>query len=248
MYLSSSFSFYFIERRERMVKESDLYDPVKAWLEDKGWEVYAEVSGWHGVADIVGKQSAAYCVVEMKTRLSHEVIDQAIRWVGWAQYIFIAIPQHKKRLPKYLSNLFKEKGIGVIHVHVSDLGEELSAECHLKAQYRKAYMLDKHKWTLREEQKDFVKAGSPGGAHWTPYKATMEDVEVFLRHSRIRDSKGCSDSDGWRSLEGILDHCETHYARPKPSLSKSLREFESDWCETKVIGRKIHFRYKEKVG
>lgn len=80
------------------MKETDLFEPVKNWLSEKGWEVFAEVSGGMGIADIVGKQHPLYCVVEMKTSLSHDVIDQAIRWYGSAQYIYILQFQKGKNL------------------------------------------------------------------------------------------------------------------------------------------------------
>lgn len=101
-----------------------------------------------------------------------------------------------------------------------------------------------HQWKLREEHKNFVEGGTPGGAHWTPYKSTISDVKDYLRRQLLLGK-----NDGWISIDAILEHCETHYSNPKSSLAKSLIDFENDWCESKKIGRKMHFRfrYKESV-
>jgi hypothetical protein len=223
-----------------ILKESDLYLPTKDWLEDKGWEVFAEVSGACGVADVVGKQGKARCVIEMKTSLSHDVIDQAIRWRGYAHYIYIVIPTRKKGLPRYLNNLFKEKGIGVLEVELNNKFNETCVYQKLPARFRKAYNLGDYDWNLREEHKTFAVAGSSGASHWTPYKATMGDVKDYMSRGRVKHY-----NDGWVSINDILDHCETHYANPKTSLVKSLVDFESDWCESKKINRKWHFRHKK---
>lgn len=231
-----------IETGEDM-KETDLYEPVKNWLEEKGWEVFAEVSGWEGVADIVAKQPPTYCVVEMKTSLSHDVIDQAIRWVGYAHYIYIAIPERKTSVPRYLKKLFSEKGIGLLEVFQDQWSQKYDVKVQIPSKFKRAYLLKNRTWRLREEHKEFVPAGSSGGAHWTPYKGTMKDVKEFLkRELMLCKYKG---TDGWVSIDEILNYCETHYSNPKPSLSKALCEFETDWCESKKIGRKIYFRYKE---
>lgn len=113
------------------MKESDLFEPIKDWLEERGWEVFAEVSGYEGIADIVGRQRKMYCIVEMKTSLSHEVIDQAIRWVGYVHYIYIAIPKRKSAIPRYLEQLFREKGIGVLEVGKIDYSGLYNSEKYL---------------------------------------------------------------------------------------------------------------------
>ncbi len=86
---------------------------------------------------------------------------------------------------------------------------------------------------------------------------TIERVKEMLK--KVRSGKGFSlwryengklidvrneAVDGWVDINTILTYCETHYASPKPSLSKALRDFENDWCESQMIGRKLHFRYK----
>lgn len=43
----------------------------------------------------------------------------------------------------------------------------------------------------------------------------------------------------WATIEEILNHCETYYSNPKPSLNATLQaKWNSDWCEYKVVNRK----------
>lgn len=225
------------------MKETDLFKPVKEWLEDKGWTVYAEVAGANGVADIVATQGPLKCVVEMKTTLSHDVIDQIFRWRHYGHYKYIAVPARKKNVPRYLKRMFEEHGIGVLFIR--EVFSSKDVEDVIASRFKRAVMHDR--WELYEEQKDFSLAGSSGGAHWTPYKNTIGLVKAYLKRERNNDK------EGWVSINDILNTCETHYARPKPSLSKSLRDFENDWCETKVMmdekrsRNQLHFRVKRKT-
>lgn len=57
------------------IKESELFEPVKEWLEEKGYEVFSEVSPRYSGgkrADIIGRNSRAIAIVELKTTLSLE--------------------------------------------------------------------------------------------------------------------------------------------------------------------------------
>lgn len=245
------------------LRETDLFEPVKQWLEKRGWEVYSEVEAYAGRADIVAKQHPVYGVVEMKTSLTHELVDQALRWLNYAHYVWIAIPARKKHFPYYLRQLFEEKGIGVLEVYFSkyylpaDAPDNHTCQCYLPARYNRPVVngLKKTSWKtwpeiLREEHKTWLTGGSNGGGYVTPYKLTMRDVKEYLRRESYFTAyltpplEGDDDPRGWVSIDKILEHCETHYARPKPSLVNALMKFEKDWCEARKIGGKWHFRYR----
>src|SRR5690606_26527703 len=100
------------------MKETDLYEPVKKLLEDIGYEVYAEVQPYQGGkrADVVGIMGPAVCVVEMKTSLSMELIEQAYLWTNRAHYVFIAVPMRRKGLPHFVHFILKKLNIGLIEV------------------------------------------------------------------------------------------------------------------------------------
>lgn len=60
------------------MKESDLYRPVKAWLEAQGFRVVPEVPVLYSAIDVVGVREDAVVGIEMKLCLSEKVIRQ-----GW---------------------------------------------------------------------------------------------------------------------------------------------------------------------
>lgn len=220
-----------------MVKESDLYNPVKKLLQNMGYEVYAEVEphvpgNWSARADVIGYNKPAVCIVEMKTSLSVEVIEQAYRWLPHAHYIYIAIPSRKKGIPTFVENMLARYGIGIITVN-----NYMGTRIHLRARFNRPKF--KHDWSklLLPQHQTWVEGGASRGGHVTAYKLTIERVRNYLSRNPHR----------WFTMDEILSHCETHYANPKNSLSKALREFEHEWCESKLIKRKLAYRIKGKL-
>lgn len=70
------------------IKETDLYKPVKMWLESKGCTVKAEI---HDL-DVVGMMDCgAILAVELKRKLNLEVINQAVLRQKIADFTYIAV-------------------------------------------------------------------------------------------------------------------------------------------------------------
>ncbi|MCL6599808.1 MAG: hypothetical protein K6T81_13895 [Alicyclobacillus macrosporangiidus] len=57
------------------MKETDLFEPVKKWLEERDFIVYSEVQ-FDRRADVVGRLGNILVVVELKTSLSLDLIEQ----------------------------------------------------------------------------------------------------------------------------------------------------------------------------
>ncbi|MGO0061298.1 hypothetical protein ACTID9_14970 [Brevibacillus fluminis] len=215
------------------MKEADMYEPVKKWLEERGFTVYPEVecNRAGGRADIVAKSGAVVGVVEMKQSLTLDLIDQALRWRGYANYIWIAIPHKPKAYKKFVSMVLADYGIGVLTF--SKYGT-IWADKHARFMRRTLPHL-KEALTHHHLAAD-VKGGQRGGGYVTPYRITMNNVQLFLKR------KG-----GWCRISEILDYCETHYAAPRASLAKALQTFERSWCEMKKEAGKLHFRYRSQA-
>lgn len=218
------------------MKEVDLFDPVKDWLEERGYLVYPEVCYGGARADIVATNHPVVTVVELKTSLSLDVIAQAVRWRGTANYVYVGVPKPQKGFDRYVLNLLRREGVGLLTVDVnrwySDILCRHDSYCIPILNRKPATKL---RGVLSEHHlKMDIKGGNAGGGYLTPYKGTIIGVQKFLKENK-----------GWRTMDEILKHCNTHYSTPKPSLSKSLRDFEHEWCEASVIGRKLHFRYKD---
>lgn len=222
------------------MQEQDLFDPIKEWLEEKGYEVYAEVEMPFGRADVVGKNHPAYCVVEMKTSLNLEVISQAIRWQGMFHYIYIAVPRRRRPIPAIANKILHENRIGLLEVDVNYVWTRIPARYN-RPYYPYSKKISKY---LYEEQKTWVKGGSNEGGYVTPYKITMSRIKEYLKRQRYRYHGIEEEDGGWRTINEILEYCETHYQNPKSSLAKALQDFENDWCESKKENGKLFFRHK----
>lgn len=104
-----------------LIKEADLYPPIKSLLEDQGYVVKSEV----GAADVVAVRGAeAPVIVELKLSLSLTLFHQAIARQKITDDVYIAV-EHKtgKRFAKSVKqsvSLSRRLGIGLMTVRVSD--------------------------------------------------------------------------------------------------------------------------------
>lgn len=213
---------------EKRMREEDMYEPVKAWMEERGFTVYPEVECRHlgGRADVVVTSGPLVGVVEMKQSLSLDLIEQALRWRGYAHYIWIAIPYRPQSYKKFVSMVLKDYGIGVLTV--SKQGSVWPDK--LPQLVRRTLPHLKDSLTAYHQSAE-VKGGQSGGGYITPYRITMNHIRRFL--SREQE---------WRTLGEILAHCETHYASPRSSLAKALLLYEGSWCEQKKERGRLYFR------
>lgn len=76
------------------LRESDLYAPVKAYLQALGWEVKAEVEDCDAAAVKDGKLLAA----ELKLTLNLDVVLQAVGRQRIADIVYIAVPKKPKAM------------------------------------------------------------------------------------------------------------------------------------------------------
>lgn len=103
------------------IAETDLYLPVKAWLEGLGYEVKAEV----GAADVMAvREGAAPVVVELKTGFSLTLLQQAVARQAISDNVYVAVPRWKGksgwRTFKGNLGLCKRLGLGVLSVNLDD--------------------------------------------------------------------------------------------------------------------------------
>lgn len=222
------------------MKESELYEPVKQFLLNKGCsEVYAEV----GTYDVLGIQGAVNIIVEMKTTLNFKVIDQALRAMHSAQYVYIAVPYRKGGLPRSVDMILRQNKIGLLYIRDGVVTVEVTARFNHLATKKKGHLSLRK--IIRPYQHELV-GGVKSGELKTDYSNTIDIIRSYLRYSR---------RGRWTTIDDILENCETHYATPRPSVMATLREkWNEDWVESRKVGRKVEFRYKgddknvEKVG
>ncbi|WP_300513618.1 DUF2161 family putative PD-(D/E)XK-type phosphodiesterase [Aliiroseovarius sp.] len=103
------------------IKETELYAPVKAWLEGMGYEVKGEV----GAADVVAlREGAEPLVVELKTGFSLTLLQQACARQAVTDAVYVAVPRWTGkagwRAFKGNTGLCKRLGLGVLSVRLKD--------------------------------------------------------------------------------------------------------------------------------
>ncbi len=75
------------------MKESDLYPPVKAFLEAQSYDVKGEI----GPADVMGVRGDDMVVVELKTRFSLALFHQGIARLAVCDCVYVCVARGKGR-------------------------------------------------------------------------------------------------------------------------------------------------------
>ena len=105
----------------KRILETELYQPVKTFLEGQGYEVKAEI----GAADIMAcREGADPIIVELKTAFSLSLFHQAVTRQAITDHVYIAVPRGTgRKFQNALKNnlkLARRLGLGVISVRMSD--------------------------------------------------------------------------------------------------------------------------------
>lgn len=128
------------------MQETQLYPPVKSFLEGQGYRVKGEV----GAADVVACRSDEDpVIVELKTGFSLSLIHQAIARQAITDSVYIAAPRGKgKRFQtslKQMKTLCRRLGLGLITVRMTDLHLEVHCDpapyTPRKSKHRKGLLL-----------------------------------------------------------------------------------------------------------
>lgn len=103
------------------IRETELYAPVKAYLEGQGYEAKGEV----GAADIVAcRGDDQPVIVELKTGFSLALFHQAIERQSLTDAVYIAVPHNTGRAflkaLKHNTGLCRRLGLGLITVRLKD--------------------------------------------------------------------------------------------------------------------------------
>ena len=170
------------------IKETALGKPIVAWLESEGWDVYQEVQPHGGrVADIVATRSGILIVVELKTSLTFELLDQIIRWRSDAHQVYAAVPRARSDGRRMAYRVFGDHGVGVIEVDkgaVNSIDNGMGLRSCVRivtppTLNRKAHVATIRD-SLRPEHKTFALAGSARGGHFTEFKATCDRLRGYV--------------------------------------------------------------------
>lgn len=104
------------------MRETELYEPVKAFLEGQGYEVKAEIEG----CDLVARRGAEPpVIVELKTRLSLDLLMQGVDRLALSDAVYIAVPmsaglRRGARL-RLATRLCRRLGLGLLTVRMGSV-------------------------------------------------------------------------------------------------------------------------------
>ncbi len=111
------------------MQETELYPPVKAFLEGQGYTVKAEI----GAADVVACRGAEDpVIVELKTGFSLSLVHQAVARQAITDTVYLAAPRGKGRrfltALKQMKTLCRRLGLGLITVRMKDAHVEVHCD------------------------------------------------------------------------------------------------------------------------
>ncbi len=105
------------------MRETDLYPPVKRFLEAQGYVVKGEIRD----CDVVAlRDGDAPVIVELKTAFSLQLVLQGIDRQGVTDAVYLAFPPPKRRQHSDIVKLCKRLGLGILLVtggHVEALAD-----------------------------------------------------------------------------------------------------------------------------
>lgn len=97
-------------------KETDLYEPIRAFLEEEGYQVQAEVKG----CDIAAVKDGQMVIVELKKSFNLKLVYQGLERQSLTEQVFVAIPRPKKgqreKSWKDMLKLLKRLELGLLTV------------------------------------------------------------------------------------------------------------------------------------
>lgn len=116
--------------------ETDLYPPVKAWLEKSGYEVHGEVGG----CDVAARRGDELVLIELKLAVNLELLLQVVRRQEAAEAVYAAVPAPKAMNDKRwreLTRLLKRLEVGLILVFLESPRKRVEVLFHPVRQERR---------------------------------------------------------------------------------------------------------------
>lgn len=158
--------------------ETELYLPVKRFLERQGYEVKAEI----GDCDVLAvKNNEPPVIVELKTSFNLQLLLQGVDRQAVTDYVYLAIPEPKQSVQRDVLKLCKLLGLGLLTVNKEWV------EAHLDPATYKPRKISKRKNLLLKEFQHRVGDHNSGGSNKRPivtaYRQDALRCVKFLKNS-----------------------------------------------------------------
>ncbi|MFT5558874.1 MAG: hypothetical protein ACJAYB_002022 [Psychromonas sp.] len=198
------------------LKESDLYLPIKGFLENLGYQVKGEISH----CDIVAKKNDpnlnnSLIIIELKLSLNITLLLQAVERLSVADTVYIAIPKHSpiyKKQTSKVKKLIKRLGLGLIIVDMQEAGQYVEV-----INDPDDYLPRKNKRKQSALQKEFsTRLGDPekGGSNCTKAVLTayrQRCIRVAQYLSELPSSRGCEIKNAINEPQATLFLRDNYY-------------------------------------
>ncbi|MDF0597854.1 DUF2161 domain-containing phosphodiesterase [Psychromarinibacter halotolerans] len=163
------------------MRETDLYPPVKAFLEGQGYEVKGDVAE----ADVVAcRGDAPPVIVELKTSFSLALLHQAVARLSISDTVYVCVPRKPgmafHRALKDNIALCRRLGLGVILVRLSDGHVEVPCDPGPYAPRKSAKRRDRLLREFARRDGDPSPGGSVRGGVVTAYRQDAMRVAAYL--------------------------------------------------------------------
>lgn len=188
------------------MKEVDLSEPVRLWLESRGYEPYAEIQFLYKTPDWLGlrKEDGTTIAVEMKRSLTREVIHQAYTLNLACEFVFVAVGTRPRKTGV---DHCERRGIGVLSV--VDGAIQVVLESVTKGNF------PSKSW--KGELIERLKLCEPGGVAGKPTE--LESGPAQDCYERVQEYKALHPKATWQE---IFDNVANHYASAR-SMAGSMR-------------------------
>lgn len=177
-----------IKSKASKLYEVDLYDPVKNYFTEQGYEVYGEVND----CDIVAVKDDELIIIELKLRLNLDLVMQATKRQRLSNQVYVAIPRptYSFRSQKWrdICYLMRRLEVGLIVISFQTNQAELQVIHHPDAFDRvKSMQRSKKRRTrllaeIEGRTGDFNRGGSSQMKIMTAYKETCIYIACCLIH------------------------------------------------------------------
>ena len=169
-------------RRKKPFKETDLYPPLKKYLETNGYRVRSEVKH----CDIVASKDDDFIVIEMKRHLSIDLLIQATKRQSLTGSVYVAIPRPadmgRRSRWSGVRRLLRQLSLGLILVSLDNSAALVEVMFHPIPHKRKKGGKARRA-VLREIGKrsdDYNMGGSTGRKLVTAYRENAIQIACYL--------------------------------------------------------------------
>ena len=168
----------------RAFTETDMYPPVKRWLESGGYAVHAEV----GDCDVAARKDGRLVLIEMKRAINLDLLLQIVKRQETAESVYAAVPAPRAPDKRWraLTRLLKRLEAGLLLVNTHSALQSVEVAFHPVLQPRGPVQRARQRALLTEmdgRTGDLNKGGSSRRPLMTAYREEALKAAVALERS-----------------------------------------------------------------